>query len=161
MHRIGLVLVYACIELGTALSALKWQLKQLVLTRFIRPCLENWAMKWQSVTVNGNHTHVVHSIRIKLCYLSRRNIWRKNFPDRDAAVAALWNHNKKAYATVKPMVDIHPPQLQTIGSFVFKYNIPTSKRGCWKKIHTATKSLSYLLFVYFQPLLVILNSDND
>ena len=84
-------------------------------------------MKWQSVTVNGHHTHVVHSVRIELCYLSRRNIWRKNFPDRGAA---LCNHSEKAYATVKPMVDFHPPQLQSLGSFVFKYNIPTSKRGC-------------------------------
>ena len=71
-----------------------------LLTPFIRPCQEKRALKWQSVAINRHHTHVVHSIRIKLCYLSRRNIWRKNFPDRDAAVAALWNHNKKAYATV-------------------------------------------------------------
>ena len=72
----------------------------LLLTSFIRLCLENGTLKWRSVAINGHHTHVVLSVRIKPCYLSGCNIWRKKFPDRDVVVTAVCNHNKEAHATI-------------------------------------------------------------
>ena len=71
-----------------------------VLTPFTRFYLENCAPKWRSVAINGHHTHFVHGVRIKSRYLSARDVWGQKFPDRDAAVAALCNHNKETYATV-------------------------------------------------------------
>ena len=126
----------------------------LLLTPFIRPRLEKCTLKWRSVAINGYHTHIVHRVRIKLCYLSGRNMWRQNFPDRKAAVAALRSHNKKAYATVEPMVDIHPPQLQAIGGFVFKCNIPSSKKGCWE----SNTLNDFLLWSVLVPQMIVMKS---
>ena len=110
------------------LTLLQHPRQMLPLTPFLRLCLENGALEWRSVAINGHHTHIVASVRIKPCYLSGCSIWRKKFPDRDAVVAALCNHNKEAHATGEPIVDIHPPQLQAIGGF-FIANIPTNQRG--------------------------------
>ena len=70
-------------------------------THLLHPSLPGeMCSEMRSVTINGHHTHVVLSVRIKFSDLSGCDIWRKKFPDRDAAVAALCSHNEKAYATV-------------------------------------------------------------